>query len=88
MVDPMLFEHLQAKIDEDSQLRQELRDVVQILERQGRNTLSILSRAHSVPQASREPQHCPIVVRIANIPRSRRDTSRRLAFNQGAGPDY
>lgn len=53
MVDPAVFEHLQVKIDEDSQLRQEIRNVVQVLERQGRHTMSILSRAHSIAQADR-----------------------------------
>ena len=34
LVDPAVFEHLQSKIDEDSTLRQKVRDVTQILERQ------------------------------------------------------
>lgn len=36
MVDAAIFEHLQVKIDEDSQVREEIRHAVQTLERQGR----------------------------------------------------
>lgn len=35
MVDPAIFEHLQAKIDEDSTVREELRKILQTLEKQG-----------------------------------------------------
>ena len=35
MFSPAIFEHLQAKLDEDSQVREELRNIVQVLERQG-----------------------------------------------------
>ena len=35
MVDPAIFEHLQAKIDEDSYVRDELRDILKTLEKQG-----------------------------------------------------
>ena len=35
MVSPAIFEHLQAKLDEDAQVREELRNIVQIMERQG-----------------------------------------------------
>ena len=35
MVDPAIFEHLQTKIDEDSKVREELRDKLQDLEKQG-----------------------------------------------------
>ncbi|KAI4099846.1 MAG: hypothetical protein LQ339_005761 [Xanthoria mediterranea] len=51
MIDPAIFEQLQANIDDDSQLRDEVRNILQKRERQGRMTLSILSRAHSVPAA-------------------------------------
>ena len=36
MVDPSIFEHLQSKIDQDATVREELRDTVQTLEKQGR----------------------------------------------------
>ncbi|KAI4219955.1 MAG: hypothetical protein L6R36_007964 [Xanthoria steineri] len=51
MIDPAIFEQLQANIDDDSQLRDEVRNILQKRERQGRTTLSVLSRAHSVPAA-------------------------------------
>ncbi|MCJ1398574.1 hypothetical protein MMC11_001774 [Xylographa trunciseda] len=51
MVNPAIFEHLQTKIDEDSQIREELKNILQVLEKQGRTTQSILSRAHSTPTA-------------------------------------
>lgn len=43
MVNPVIFEHLQAKIDEDAHVREELRDILQILERQGRARLSFMT---------------------------------------------
>lgn len=36
MVNPAIFTHLQSKIDEDAAVREELRDIVQTLEKQGR----------------------------------------------------
>ena len=35
MASPAVFEQLQLKLDEDSQIREDIRNVVQILERQG-----------------------------------------------------
>lgn len=35
MVDPAIFEDLQAKIDEDTAFRDEIKDIVQTLEKQG-----------------------------------------------------
>ncbi|KAA6408580.1 MAG: recombination hotspot-binding (Translin) [Lasallia pustulata] len=55
MVNPAIFDHLQAKIDEDAQAREELRKFLQDLEKQGRATQSILSRAHSIPTAQLGP---------------------------------
>ncbi|KAK8215392.1 Translin-1 [Zalaria obscura] len=49
MVQPQIFESLQAKIDEDSSVREALRDIVQTLEKQDRATQAILSRVHSTP---------------------------------------
>ncbi|CAF9912530.1 hypothetical protein IMSHALPRED_000338 [Imshaugia aleurites] len=51
MITPAIFEHLQTKLDEDAQVREEIRNIVQAMERQDRTTMSILSRAHSIPQA-------------------------------------
>ncbi|KAF2138815.1 uncharacterized protein K452DRAFT_255704 [Aplosporella prunicola CBS 121167] len=50
-VDPAIFEQLQERVDQDSQVRDELRDIIQTLEKQGRSAQSILSRAHSTPTA-------------------------------------
>ncbi len=41
MVDPTIFEHLQAKIEEDGSVREELRNILQVLERQGSAVLSL-----------------------------------------------
>ncbi|MCJ1272368.1 hypothetical protein MMC21_000154 [Puttea exsequens] len=51
MVSPAIFEQLQAKLDEDGQVRDDLRNIVQLMERQDRTTTSILSRTHSIPQS-------------------------------------
>jgi len=42
-----IFEDLQRKIDEDSAVKDALRDIIQNLEKQDRATQAILSRAHS-----------------------------------------
>ncbi|PMD23901.1 Translin [Hyaloscypha hepaticicola] len=55
MVDPRIFEHLQTKIDEDAEVRDQIRAITQTLERQGRNAQSVLSRAHSTPAAHLKP---------------------------------
>ncbi|KAG9248612.1 Translin [Calycina marina] len=55
MVDPKIFESLQAKIDEDQHVRDDIRTILQSLERQGRSVQSILSRAHSTPAAHLQP---------------------------------
>jgi transcription antitermination factor NusA-like protein len=57
MVDPRIFEDLQTKIDEDADVRDRIKAVLQSLERQGRGAQSILSRAHSTPAAHRESSH-------------------------------
>ncbi|KAF2251972.1 Translin [Trematosphaeria pertusa] len=51
MVDPAIFQGLQARVDEDTALRDELRDLVQALEKNNRNISFVLSRAHSTPVA-------------------------------------
>ena len=35
MFSSAIFEHLQVKLDEDAQVREELRNIVQVMERQG-----------------------------------------------------
>jgi len=52
MVDPRIFEQLQTKIDDDAEVRDQIRAITQTLERQGRNAQSVLSRAHSTPAAN------------------------------------
>ncbi|KAL9134526.1 MAG: hypothetical protein Q9175_004292 [Cornicularia normoerica] len=39
MFNPAVFEHVQAKLDEDAQVREELRNIVQAMERQDRITI-------------------------------------------------
>ncbi|KAL4735466.1 Translin [Aspergillus similis] len=55
MIDRAIFENLQAKIDEEAAVRDELRDIVQNLARKGRSTQAALSRAHSTPAAQLQP---------------------------------
>ncbi|MCJ1418458.1 hypothetical protein MMC32_004806 [Xylographa parallela] len=40
MVNPAIFEDLQIKIDEDSQVREELKNILQVLEKQVQSTIS------------------------------------------------
>jgi len=54
MVDPKIFEDLQIKIDDDAQIRDQIKAIVQTLERQERVVQSYLSRAHSTPAAQRK----------------------------------
>ncbi|KAL1297275.1 hypothetical protein AAFC00_004831 [Neodothiora populina] len=51
MLQPQIFESLQQKIDEDTAVRDSLREIVQTLEKQGKATQAILSRAHSSSSA-------------------------------------
>lgn len=46
-VDPAIFTSLQSKIDEETAVRDELRAHVDIIQKQGRLTQSILSRIHN-----------------------------------------
>lgn len=55
MIDPEIFEHLKAKIDEDTQAKDELTQIVQRLERDVAYTQGLLSRVHSTPRASCMP---------------------------------
>ncbi|KAF9736424.1 hypothetical protein PMIN03_004975 [Paraphaeosphaeria minitans] len=51
MIDPAIFEGLQTKVDEDTAVRDELKDIIQALEKQTRNISFVLSRAHSTTYA-------------------------------------
>lgn len=53
-VDPAIFTSLQAKIDEESSIRDELKAFVDTLTKQGRLTQSILSRIHNTPTSELE----------------------------------
>ncbi|KAH6683027.1 Translin [Halenospora varia] len=55
MINARIFEDLQTKIDEDADVRDQIKVILQTLERQGRNAQSILSRAHSTPAAHLQP---------------------------------
>ncbi|CEJ56282.1 Translin-1 [Penicillium brasilianum] len=55
MIDQRIFEDLQAKIDEETTVRDELHEIVQTLARKGRSTQAILSRAHSTPADQLKP---------------------------------
>ncbi|THX82595.1 Translin [Aureobasidium pullulans] len=47
LLQPQIFESLQKKIDEETEVRDSIREIVQTLEKQDRSTQAILSRAHS-----------------------------------------
>ncbi|KAF2200363.1 Translin [Delitschia confertaspora ATCC 74209] len=49
MVNPAIFEDLQTRVDEDTAVRDQLRDIIQNLEKQNRNVMFVLARAHSTP---------------------------------------
>ena len=55
MIDPAIFESLQAKIDDDTTFRDQIRDVVQLLEKQVKSAQAILSRIHSTSAANLPP---------------------------------
>jgi hypothetical protein len=50
-VDPAIFNTLQAKIDEEAAIKEELRSFIDTLSKQERVTQSILSRVHNTPTA-------------------------------------
>ncbi|KFY84588.1 hypothetical protein V498_07799, partial [Pseudogymnoascus sp. VKM F-4517 (FW-2822)] len=54
-MDAQIFEDLQSCIDADAQVREQIKTILQKLERQGRSAQSILSRAHSTPPAQLQP---------------------------------
>lgn len=61
MIDPQIFEHLKAKIDEDTQARDELTQIIQKLERDVSYTQGLLSRVHSTPRAACESSSLTIL---------------------------
>lgn len=59
-MDAQIFEDLQTSIDADAEVREQIKTILQKLERQGRSVHSILSRAHSTPPAQRESVLPPV----------------------------
>lgn len=55
MADAQIFEDLQTKIDDDAQVREQIKAIVSTLERQERVVQAALSRAHSTPSAELQP---------------------------------
>ncbi|KAI1967163.1 Translin-1 [Ophidiomyces ophidiicola] len=55
MIDQSIFQNLQSKIDEESEIRDQLHDIVQSLARRGRNTQAVLSRAHYTSEGKLTP---------------------------------
>ncbi|RAL58631.1 hypothetical protein DID88_003551 [Monilinia fructigena] len=49
------FEDLQTKIDEDAEVRDQIKAIIKTLEKQCRNAQAILSRAHSTPASQLQP---------------------------------
>ena len=45
LIDPEIFKHLQSKIDEDIKVREELKDILQDLEKQGLTPTPIVTKA-------------------------------------------
>lgn len=66
MIDPKIFENLQSNIDDDAETRDQIRAILQLLERQGRTAQSILSGAHSTPAAHRKT-HLPRAVHSPDL---------------------
>lgn len=65
MVDPKIFEQLQANIDDDGRVREELRSILQRLERQGTLYLVLDFRMFQLTCQKQEPlNHCS----LAHIP--------------------
>lgn len=52
LIDTAIFTSLQQKIDEESEIRDQLKTLVDNLSKQGRLTQSILSRIHNVPSSA------------------------------------
>ncbi|KAF7845774.1 hypothetical protein BT93_L0690 [Corymbia citriodora subsp. variegata] len=55
-IDTTIFTSLQDKIDEETKTREELKDIVEILTKQGRLTQSLLARIHNCPTAQLQAQ--------------------------------
>ena len=67
MIDPQIFEDLQNKIDEDANVREQIRVILQTLERQERGAQSVLSRAHATPAAERKSCYLIYLSRVFKL---------------------
>ncbi|TGO81356.1 hypothetical protein BPOR_1191g00040 [Botrytis porri] len=84
MVDPKIFEDLQTKIDEDAEVRDQLKAILQTLERQCRNAQSVLSRAHSTPASHLQP----VLVSAENAIKEEAESIQKLADIASNHPYY
>ncbi|KAF7952990.1 hypothetical protein EAE96_006212 [Botrytis aclada] len=84
MVDPKIFEDLQTKIDEDAEVRDQLKAILQTLERQCRNAQSVLSRAHSTPASHLQP----VLVSAENAIKEEAESIQKLAGIASNHPYY
>lgn len=87
MIDPAIFEQLQANIDSDAQVREELRNILQRLERQGIIFyLPRLTEGDFSSIAGRTTQS--LLSRAHSVPAAER-MQQQLFFNcHGADPRY
>ena len=56
LIDTSIFTFLQSKIDQESEVRDELKAHVEKLSKEGRLTQSILARIHNVPSSALQEQ--------------------------------
>lgn len=54
LLDPQIFDHLKARIEEDQQVRDELSQIVQRLDRANSLAQGLLSRIHGTPRSQCE----------------------------------
>lgn len=59
LLDPSIFDYLKDKLDEETEVRDTLTQIIQRLERAVASTQALLSRVHSTPRARCERQPAP-----------------------------
>lgn len=85
LIDTSIFTTLQSKIDEETTIRDELKEIVDTLSKQGRLTSSILSRIHNVPSSSLPTE---VLDPCANALEQQRQTISKLAEAGSKYPFY
>ncbi|RKF72263.1 Translin-1 [Golovinomyces cichoracearum] len=60
-----IFQNLQKEIDSDAHVKEQIKEITQSLERQGRATLAVLSQAHSTREADPNAQSVHPVISTA-----------------------